>query len=159
MPPPAPPAPSAACLLLRLGLGRRPVHLGPVRPLLHARQVRGHRPGHLPGVPRPVVPLGRQAPLAQGDQLGVRPAAVEPGEGVVQLPADRHQPDRLRRVGDVRRLAGEDHAEDRPEAEHVGPLVELVDLAAGLLRGHVRRRAQHAPGAPSPTRSRTGPCG
>ena len=42
-----------------------------------------------------------------------------------------------------RRLAGEDLAEDRAQGEDVGPLVDPVDLAAGLLGRHVGRRAQH----------------
>ena len=64
--------------------------------LLDRRQVGGHRCRHLPGVPRPVVPVGRQAPLAQRHQLRVRPAPVQPGEGVVELPADGQQADRVR---------------------------------------------------------------
>jgi hypothetical protein len=47
---------------------------------------------------------------------------------------------RLTRVAGERRLAGEDFAQDGAEAEHVGALVEPLDLAAGLLRRHVRRR-------------------
>ena len=44
------------------------------------------------------------------------------------------------------RRAGEDLAEDRAQGEDVGPLVDQVDLAPGLLGGHVARRAQHRAG-------------
>jgi hypothetical protein len=43
-------------------------------------------------------------------------------------------------------LAGQDLAEDRAQGEHVGPLVDLVDLTPGLLGGHVRRRSHHRAG-------------
>ena len=46
----------------------------------------------------------------------------------------------------IGRLAGEDLAEDRAQAEHVGPAVDSLDLAGGLLGRHVRGRAQHAAG-------------
>src|SRR5262249_54102380 len=60
--------------------GPRGPPLGPPGPLLGRGPQPGHRLRHLAGVPRPVLRLGRQAPLRQRDQFGVRPAGVEAGE-------------------------------------------------------------------------------
>jgi hypothetical protein len=43
----------------------------------------------------------------------------------------------------VRRFAGQQSAQDGAQAKDVIALVELVDFAARLLRGHVGRRAQY----------------
>jgi len=40
-------------------------------------------------------------------------------------------------------VAGQDHAQDRAEAEHVGPRVDLLDHSRGLFGRHERRRAHH----------------
>src|SRR5262249_18268785 len=42
----------------------------------------------------------------------------------------------------IGRIAGEDFAQDRAEAEHVTAAVEIGDIAIGLLRGHVSGRPQ-----------------
>jgi hypothetical protein len=44
----------------------------------------------------------------------------------------------------VRRLAGEDGAEDAAQAEHVGTLIDDLAGTTSLLGRHVRRRADHA---------------
>jgi hypothetical protein len=46
-------------------------------------------------------------------------------------------------IAGERRLARQDFAQDGAQAEDVAALVEVLDLAARLLGGHVRRRAQH----------------
>ena len=46
----------------------------------------------------------------------------------------------------IRRLARQDLAQDRAQTEHVGAAVEMGDVAVGLLRRHVRRRAQDRAG-------------
>ena len=100
-----------------------------------------------PGVARPVLRLARQAVLRQGDQLGVGPAGVQPGQGVGRVARGRLAEDLAGGAARERRLAGEDLAEDRAQREDVGPLVDPVDLAARLLGGHVGRRAHHRAGA------------
>src|SRR5262249_61352380 len=47
---------------------------------------------------------------------------------------------------DVGRPAGQDLAQDGAQAEHVTAAVEQGDVALGLLRRHVRRRAQQTAG-------------
>jgi hypothetical protein len=42
-----------------------------------------------------------------------------------------------------RQLASQQLVQHHPQAVHVGPAVHLVRVAAGLLRAHVRRGAQH----------------
>ena len=48
-------------------------------------------------------------------------------------------------AGLERRPAGEQFVEDRPERVDVGGRADLLGLAAGLLGGHVRRRAEDGP--------------
>src|SRR5262245_4347507 len=66
-------------------------------------------------------------------------------------------------AADIWRIPGQYFAQDGPEAEHIASRVEPIHLSAGLLRGHVRRCPQHAPGpsrwrwAPGPTGSVGGP--
>ena len=88
----------------------------------------------------------RQAVLGQGDQLGLGPAGVQPGQGVGRVAPRRLAEDLARGPAREGRLAGEDLAEDRAQREDVGPLVDPVDLAPGLLGGHVAGRAQHRAG-------------
>ena len=101
--------------------------LGPPGPLLGRRPQVGHRLRHLAGVPRPVVRLRRPGTACTG-----RPAPAPPRTrpaGRTRRPSFPGPPS----AGppppsspDVRRLAGQDGAQDRPEAEHVGPLVDLA---------------------------------
>jgi hypothetical protein len=133
-----------AGLLLRPGLGGGPLHLDPAEPVRHRVEVARHRLGHRPGVGRPPARLGRQARSGQPDQLCVGPALLQPGVRPLQAAASRLGL-RLPRHAVEGRLAGQHLAEDRPQAEHVGPLIDLPDVAARLLRRHVGRRPQHAP--------------
>src|SRR5262249_54233890 len=82
--------------------------------------------------------------LRQRYQLTVGPAAVQSRKGVVQLAP--HGPAMSLLLGRSEKwwLPGQDHAQDGAQAEHVSPLVEALDLAAGLLGGHVGGRPQHA---------------
>ena len=80
-----PPPPLPLLGRLRTCGRRRRLPLRPPQPVLDRRQVGRHRRRDRPRVPRPGVPVRGQAPLAQRDQLRVRPAPVEPGEGVVEF--------------------------------------------------------------------------
>ncbi len=85
--------------------------------------------------------------LGQRDQVGVGPTGVEPGECVGQV-AQRGLALKLARSSaEERGLPGEDFAEDRPQGEDVGPLIDPVDLAPRLLGGHVGRSAQDRSGS------------
>ncbi len=144
-PPPPRPLARRPCLGLlspRLRLDPRPFRR--LEPLLHSGLVGRDPTCHLAGVPRPPLPLGRQAVLGQRDQVRVGPAGIEPAQGVGQVAPRGLGADLFPRRPHKGRSAGQDFAEDRPQAEHVGSLVDPLDLAAGLLRGHVRGRAQHA---------------
>ena len=133
-------------LLLGPRIGLHPSQLGRPEPLLHAAEVGGHPRGHGTGVARPVLRLRGQAIPRQGDQLGLRPAGVEPGQGVGRVAPHRLAEHLRRAPPGVGRLAGEDLAEDRTQAEDIGPAVDVLDLTPGLLGRHVGRRPQHAAG-------------
>ncbi len=138
--------PPALGLLGGAGLGGGPVALGGPQPLLHAGQVGRDPLGHGRGVARPVLGLGRQAVAGQGDQLGLGTAGVQPGQGVGRLAPRRLADDLAGGPAGEGRRAGEDLAEDRAQREDVGPLVDHLGLAPGLLGGHVAGRAQDRPG-------------
>ena len=121
-------------------------HSATPQPLLHPLEVRGQPSRHLARGVRAPPRLGRQAAPGQADQLDVDPARVEPAQGIGQV-APRGPVAHLLAVrADVGRPAGEDLAEDRPQAEHVGALVDPLHLAPGLLGRHVRGGAQDAAG-------------
>jgi hypothetical protein len=108
--------------------------------------VRGDSPGDDARIARPVVSFGGQTVLRQGDELGIGTAAIQPPEcigGVAPHRLAHHLGLASRRIG---RLAGQDLAEDRPQPEHVDPLVQPIPLAGCLLGRHVRRRTEHAAG-------------
>ena len=71
----------------RHGHGTLP--LGRLHPRLHARQVGRDPLRDQARVARPVLRLDRQAVLRQGDQLGLGPAAVQPGQGVGRVAPHR----------------------------------------------------------------------
>ena len=152
--------------------GQRPVPLAPPPAPLPAR----HRPGrHRPAGQEPAqvvgqrrgrrVPAGRvllQALQAHRLQVAghLRAAAGPTGSGASWITRFRVVD---RRVAAERRAAGEQFVQDRPERLHVGRRPDLVVPPGGLLRGHVRRRAEQVAGAgvpavagrsPSPARSR-----
>ena len=124
---PRPPEPRHGPVAIRrlASPARRPGRPSPARPPPRPRA--GGPRARAPGSPWPARPARR------------RPRSVEPGQGVGQCrpraalrwisPADR--------PGEGR-LAGQDLAEDRAQGEDVGPLVDPVDLAPGLLGRHVR---------------------
>ena len=138
---PAPPT-----LLDSLRLGHGSLAFGFLEPLLNASQVVRQPVGHRLGILRPVDRLGRKAFLGQGDELRIGAAAVEPRGGIGQIAVGRLAADFLARSTQIRRLAREDLAQDRAQAEDVGATVEVGDVAAGLLGRHVRRRAQDRAG-------------
>ena len=151
--------PMSPALLRGAGLGLDPGQLRGPQPLLHAGAIGRDPAGDLGGIPRPGLGLRRQAVARQPDQLGVGAAGVEPSQRSAGLAAGGLGLDRRAGRADERRPAGEDLAEDRAQAEDVGPLVDAVQLAAGLLGRHVRRRPQHAPGlrlAAGPTAAAAG---
>ena len=127
-------------------LGHGPLALGGAELLLHAGQVGRDPAGHRPRVARPVGGLGGKAVAGQRDEVGVGPAGAEPGAGIGRVAAQGLAEDLVVVPPGVGGLAGEDLAEDRAEAEHVGPPIDPLDVAAGLLRRHVRRGAEHAAG-------------
>src|SRR5262249_1881426 len=133
--------------LLGPGLGGCPLGLCLAGTLLDAGLVRLHGGRDLGPVSWALPRVGGQAPPRPCDQLGGGPAGAPPGEGVGEV-ARRGGPDggAAIRPGEGR-PAAEDGAEDGAQAEDVGALVKAADLAAGLLRGHVRWRPQNGPGA------------
>ena len=72
------------------------------------------------------------------------PQLVQPRHGVGRVAPHRLAEDFHGAAPGIGRLAGEDLAEDRAQTEDVGTAVDSLDFAGGLLRRHVRRRAQHA---------------
>ena len=117
-----------------------------MQPLCHAGPVGRDRLGDRAGVAGPIFRLGRQAVPRQRHQLAVSPAGVKPGEGVGQVAAAGLVEGSVGVAPDVGRGPGQDLAEHCPEAEDVGPLVEQLNLAEGLLGGHVGGRPQHRTG-------------
>ena len=103
--------------------------LGLPQPLLDAGQVRRHPLGDDPSVARTVEVRWRQAIADQGDQLGLGAAAVKPGERLVQLAARCLAHGLAQDPADERGMAGEDLAEDGPQAEDVCSFIHGFDLA------------------------------
>ena len=120
---------------------RRPPRPGPAR-----------RP--TPGTPRPPGPgpprCGAALP-ARGRGTAWRAAPVHPrrrtnrgGRRPRRGGPPRPRED-LRAAADIGRLPGQDLAEDRPQGEDIGLLVEALDFALRLLRAHVGRSADDRP--------------
>jgi hypothetical protein len=118
--------------------------LGGAKALLHSGQVGVQSAHDLARIPWPLVRVDLQAVPVQADQLCVGAAGFQPPQGVGRVAADRRVQDGPACRAGVDRLAGEDLAEDRPEAEDVGALVHQLDVAAGLLGRHVGRGANPA---------------
>jgi hypothetical protein len=95
------------------------------------------------GVRGTVVAEGLEAVARQLLDLLGRVARVEPRVRVVE-PALRGGQQLVARAAGIRRLTGEDLAQDRTEREDVAALVELVDVAQGLLGRHVGGRPHDA---------------
>src|SRR4029078_4912448 len=96
-------------------------------------------PRDLRGVSRPTGGLGGEAIATEREELGLRPAGLQPSQDFREIASRRPVADLMAIAAEERRLAGEDLAEDRAQGEDVGPLVDLVPLAARLLGGHVRQ--------------------
>src|SRR5205823_13399681 len=116
------PRAAALALLLSLPVGAGLLQLRLLQTPLHVRLVVRHRPRHLAGVARPALALSRQTRPRQPDQLGVRPAGVEAGEGVVEQSLPRRGVDRVAVGPPEGRLAPQDLAEGGAEAAHVAAL-------------------------------------
>ena len=101
---------------------------------------------HFARIGRSVGGVRAEAPLRERGQFRLRAAGREPGEGVVELALGREHAGGLGRVRDERRLAREDHAQDRAEAEDIGPLGDEVDRPERLFGRHERRGPEQAPG-------------
>ena len=71
---------------------------------------------------------------------------IEPRQGSSQVALPRLPQQGLPALVGIRWLAGQHLTEDGAQAEDVAALVQPVDLAAGLLRRHVRQGADHRPG-------------
>ena len=121
--------------------------LGGAELLLHASQVGRHAPNHGRCVARAIFGLRRQAVHGQSDELDVGAAGGKPIHGVSRLASRGMAEDRHAIRSGEHRLAGQNLAEDRAQGEDVCPLVDRLDLAPGLLRRHVGRRAHHAAGS------------
>ena len=80
--------------------------------------------------------------LASAIKSTSAPQPPEPLEGFGGFAPRCLAEDLARGPARERRRTREDLGEDRPECEDVGPLVDQVNLAPGLLRWHVARRAQ-----------------
>ncbi len=136
--------PTMTTVHIGAGLRLDPGELGGVQPILHADPVGADPPRHNLGVARPVGHLGGHTFPGQFDQLRIGPAD---GKSFL-CPADlapRGPLLDLHRVWTHEcRRARQDLAEDRPQGEDVGPLIQRIDLAAGLLRRHVRRGPHYA---------------
>ncbi len=126
---------------LGLFLGPRlrldPGDLGRPQPLLHPGQVGGESLGDRAGVAGPVLGLAGQAFAGEPGQLRVGPAGVETAKGFGQVPPYGLAVNLAHGPARECRPAGQHLAEDRAQREHVGPLVEPIEIAAGLLRRHV----------------------
>jgi len=125
------------------------------RPLIEFRRPRpvfgcGPQPrdagGHLSGVRRAIRLLDGQATLAECDEFRFRSARIEPSECVLQFAAFRELPRRFPTRCHVGRMSGQNHAEDRAEAEDIAAGVDLIPGAARLFGRHVRRSSEHRSG-------------
>ena len=120
--------------------------LGLAQAVLDPRQVRREPRDDRPGIARTVAGLDGQAGLRQGQEVGVGAARVQPAQRVGRVAPRGLDRQLLARPADVGGTAGEDLAEDRAQAEDVGPLVDGLALPARLLRRHVGRGPHHRPG-------------
>ena len=84
--------------------------------------------------------------MVKRDEFGQSAAGIQPDAGLGQIAVGCLAADFLARSAHVRRLAGQDLAQDRAQAEDIGPAVQMGDVAVGLLGRHVRRRAQQRTG-------------
>jgi hypothetical protein len=100
-------------------LGLHPIQFRLPGTLVGRRPHGGDRPRHFAPVRRPIPRLLAQALLAQRHQLRLRTAGIEPREALLHVPLRRLQPRRLDRTRRERRLPGQDHGQNRTQAEDV----------------------------------------
>ena len=105
-----------------------------------------HGVGNRLGVGQTIFLPGFQTGSRQGDQLRVGAADVQASQRRPQIARLRQPPYRPSGWADVGRLVGQDDAQDGAQSEYIAALVQLVDLAARLLRRHVGRRTHHRAG-------------
>jgi hypothetical protein len=92
------------------------------------------------------VPVGRRFVQTLQDHRFERLRYVANRGGRARGRNRAHQFEKVfQRGGAKRRRAGGDLVQHRAEAVHVGALVDLVERARGLLRGHVSGGSQHLP--------------
>ena len=127
------------------GFGRGALRSNLPQSLLHARSIRREGVGHGRTVRRAVRGLWGQTVLHDCDQLGVRAARIQTGVRLGEVASRDPQQDFARRVPRERNLAGQDFAKHDAQGKHVGSCAHAIDLAAGLFRRHVRRRAHDLP--------------
>jgi hypothetical protein len=104
--------------------------------ILDAGLVCRHPLGHPPRVARPIKWLGRQAVPAQAQKVRVGATTIQASQRRSHFAEGRqfvHFGEVVARVG---WLAGQNHTQDAAQAKNVGPFVDPLDLAAGLLRRH-----------------------
>ncbi len=118
-----------------------PGDLGLSQPLLDAGLIGSDPVADFARMRGAVVTLGGKARLGQSDQFGIVTEAVlvESGEGVGQFAARGLALDLARAAAGEGGFARQKLAEDRAQGEHVGPLVDLIDLRHGPARGPCTR--------------------
>ncbi|HKA06034.1 MAG TPA: hypothetical protein VKD71_02170 [Gemmataceae bacterium] len=128
-------------LLDGLGRGHGPFPLDRLQPFLDSGQIGRQLVGHRLAVWRPVGRARAQAAPAERDQVRIGAARVQPFHSVGQIAGRGSLDDLARSLAAERRFARQNHAQEAAQGEHVRAGVGC--FPAGLLRGHVSRRAQH----------------
>jgi hypothetical protein len=123
----------------RTGLGFHARQLSASQSILDSRQVGRDSSGDNAGVSRSLLTVGSQAIAGQGDQLGIGAAGVEPVQGVGQRALRGVLAHLIPSFASERRLARQDLAEDRAQAEHISSLVELAARLLGAMYDGVPR--------------------
>ena len=116
----------------------RRLHLSGPSPLLQARQVRADALRQLAGVPRSSLPGRHETRPGERLQLVVGVAAGDALEALREVAA-RGAHDDLLVAARVGRQSRQDLAQDRPEGEHVGALVDVLDVAHAPARAACSR--------------------
>ena len=107
----------------------------------------GYFPTPSPGEPNlPGGPGFAPTPVVSLAGFGVGATRFETNHCRVESTPFRLLVDLLEGIGRVGWFAGEDFTEDRTQAEDVGMLIEMIDFATSLFRGHIRWRAEDRSG-------------
>ena len=115
-------------LLFGPGLCLDPFQLGTPQAVLHPGEVGSDSRGNGSGTAQAVVTLRCQATPGELDQFRLGAAVIQAAERVIQLAPTRLSQRLARAAAGECRTAGEDFAKDRPESEHIRPLVQRIDL-------------------------------